>query len=266
VVLYDEYIHASIRDGIRLSYAQSYKFKHNDTAALEKLLNRHRISSGEVYIAVESVFSMDGDSAPLAEIVQLCEKYSCRLIVDEAHALGVIGNKGEGLVQHLNLQDKVFARVMTFGKGLGCHGAAVLGSDDLRTYLINFARSFIYTTGLPPHAVATIITAYKHLQNEGLENVKQLKDIVSFFKAELQRIKLQELFIQSGSAIHCAIIPGNENVKHISSVLQEEGFNVKPILSPTVPQGQERLRFCLHCYNTKEQVTAVLSALQTAHQ
>lgn len=266
VVLYDEYIHASIRDGIRLSYAQSYKFLHNDTAALEKLILRHKNSHGEIYIVVESVFSMDGDCSPLKEIVALCKKNGCRLIVDEAHAVGVIGNKGEGLVQHLGLQDKVFARIMTFGKGLGCHGAAVLGSPELSTYLINFARSFIYTTGLPPHALATILTAYKHLKTNGLENVKVLKDIVSFFTSEVHRLNLHELFIKSSSAIHCAIVPGNEKVKHISSVLQQQGYNVKPILSPTVPQGQERLRFCLHSYNTKEEITAALSILCNAHQ
>lgn len=266
VVLYDEYIHASVRDGLRLSYAQAYKFRHNDTTELEKLIKRHKNLSGELYVTVESVFSMDGDGAPLSDIAELCQKYGCRLIVDEAHALGVIGNKGEGLVQHLGLQEKVFARIVTFGKGLGCHGAATLGPALLKDYLVNFARSFIYTTGLPSHSVATILIAYRYLQIAGQENVKKLKDIISFFKQETERLKLNKAFIYSNSAIHCIIIPGNDRVKKLSSVLQDKGFNVKPILSPTVPIGQERLRFCLHSYNTKEEVTSVLSALQTAHQ
>lgn len=266
VVLYDEYIHASIRDGLRLSYAQSYKFSHNDCSELEKLILRNKNKTSELYIVVESVFSMDGDCAPLQEITDLCCKYNCRLIVDEAHALGVMGNKGEGLVQDLSLQQKVFARIMTFGKGLGCHGAAVLGSASLKEYLVNFARSFIYTTGLPPHTIATILTAYQYLENGGQAYVKELKEIVSFFTSEVNRLDLQELFIDSDSAIQCAVVPGNKNVKNISLVLQGKGFNVKPILSPTVPQGQERLRFCLHSYNTKEEITTVLSALQTVHQ
>lgn len=264
IVLYDEYIHASIRDGLRLSNAKAYKFRHNDINHLEKLITGHRNASAEVYIAVESVFSMDGDCAPLTAIVKLAQKHNCRLIVDEAHALGVIGTLGEGLVQHLSLEQEVFARIMTFGKGLGCHGAAVLGSPELKTFLVNFARSFIFTTGLPPHSVATILAAYNHLEQSGKNEVEKLKDIVSFFKAELQRQNLTQYFIDSDSAIHCAVISGNDKVKNISSVLQNAGFDVKPILSPTVPKGQERLRICLHSYNTKEEITALLTALRKA--
>jgi len=264
VVLYDEYIHASIRDGIRLSTAKAYKFKHNDTITLEKIITRLRNECRELYIAVESVFSMDGDLTPLNELVTLCEKYGCRLIVDEAHALGVRGNKGEGLAQQLGLQNKIFARIVTFGKGLGCHGAAVLGSNELKEYLVNFARSFIYTTALPPHSLATILASYVYLANEGSKEVNQLKNSVSFFTQEVQRLSLGNLFIPGTSAIHCAVLSGNERVRHISSVLQKEGYNVKPILSPTVPQGYERLRFCLHSYNTEEEIMGVLNALNKA--
>ncbi len=261
VVLYDEYIHASIRDGLRLSNAKSFKFRHNDLCHIENLIGRHKRNDGEVYIVTESVFSMDGDSPDLKNLIKLSQKYKCRIIIDEAHALGVFGSKGEGLVQQLGFDDKVFARVMTFGKGLGCHGAAVLGSQQLREYLINFSRSFIYTTALPPHSLAVILTAYRQLNNN-LSQQKELKNIISFFIAEVQRLGLEKSFIYSVSAIHCTIVPGNEKVKNISSVLQQNGFNVKAILSPTVPQGQERLRFCLHSYNTKQEVTAVLTLLK----
>lgn len=261
IMLYDEYIHASIRDGMRLSNAKAYKFRHNDMAHLESLLSRYTNQNGEVYVVTESVFSMDGDSPQLEILVKLCEKYNSRLIVDEAHALGVFGSRGEGLIQELNLQDRVFVRVMTFGKGLGCHGAAILGSSQLKEYLVNFARSFIYTTGLPPHSLATILTAYNHLAND-TEAKKQLKDIISYFTSKIKEYRLDSFFISSHSAIHCAVIPGNERVKNIASVLQQNGFDVKAILSPTVPQGEERLRFCLHSYNTKEEVGAVLMKLK----
>jgi len=263
VILYDEYIHASIRDGMRLSLAKAYKFKHNDMADLERLLKKaaNDVSEGEVYIVTESVFSMDGDSPDLEKMASLTEHYNARLIVDEAHALGVVGERGEGLVQMLNLEEKVFARIMTFGKGLGCHGAAIVGPVQLREYLVNFARSFIYTTGLPPHSLATILTAYNHLDKDTNEQ-KALKNIVSFFTSEVERLQLKS-FINSDSAIHCAVVPGNEIVKNIASVLQQNGFDVKPILSPTVPEGEERLRFCLHAYNTKEEVRNVLQLLAT---
>jgi 8-amino-7-oxononanoate synthase len=261
VVLYDEYIHASIRDGLRLSNASAYKFPHNDLNALQTLLKRFRERSAtkEIYVATESVFSMDGDSPNLTDMVNLCEEYNALLIVDEAHALGVTGH-GRGMVQEQGLNDKVFAQVMTFGKALGCHGAAVLGSAQLKQYLINFARSFIYTTGLPPHSVATILAAYSHLQNE-VEAKNKLKSNIHFFKNEIKRLCL-DCFVDSDSAIHCAIVPGNETVKTIAATLQGQGYDVKAILSPTVPEGQERLRFCLHSYNTAEEITGVLMHLQ----
>lgn len=264
IMLYDEYIHASIRDGMRLSLAKAYKFAHNDLSDLERLLRNASADAdrGELYIVTESVFSMDGDSPVLSAMVDMSEKYKARLIIDEAHALGVFGAKGEGLVQELGLEDRIFARVMTFGKGLGCHGAAILGDPQLREYLVNFARSFIYTTGLPPHSLATILSAYSFLEAHP-KNRESLKNIVSFFRAEVERLSLKS-FIYSESAIHCIVVPGNEKVKNISSVLQQNGFEVKAILSPTIPQGQERLRFCLHSYTTQQQVTQVLELL-TAH-
>jgi len=259
VVLYDEYIHASIRDGIRLSNATAYKFAHNNIEVLTGLVNRHRDRANEVYVVTESVFSMDGDCPDLNAMVAVCADNNCRLVVDEAHALGVFGHKGEGLIQFLNLQDVIFARIMTFGKGVGCHGAAILGSVALRSYLINFARSFIYTTALPPHSLATIFTAYNYL-NTSVSEKETLQINILFFNAEIERLGLTG-FIKSNSAIQCVVIPGNEKVKQIAATLQQHGFSVKAILSPTVPQRQERLRFCLHAYNTKEQVTQVLELL-----
>jgi 8-amino-7-oxononanoate synthase len=261
VVLYDEYIHASIRDGIRLSYASAYKYNHNSIQGLQKSLERYKdvIADGnEIYVVTESVFSMDGDSPDLEAVVKLCTTYKCRLIVDEAHALGVFG---AGLLQSKGLHQNVFARIITFGKAMGCHGAAVLGPQPLKQYLVNFSRSFIYTTGLPPHSLATLLVAYNYLEADN-EAVTALHYNISFFKEEVERLKLREYFIHSHSAIHCAVVPGNEKVKNISSVLQDHGFNVKAILSPTVPQGQERLRFCLHSYTAAEQITNVLTILK----
>jgi len=270
LILYDELCHASIRDGIQLSNAKAYKFQHNDFEDLERLIQHSKPNTQHprpntqdptpIYIVTESVFSMDGDTPNLEELAQLSEKYKCHLVIDEAHALGVFGDKGEGLVQQLGLQDQVFARIMTFGKGLGCHGAAIVGSQELKDYLINFARSFIYTTGLSPHYVATILVGYQHLESEK-QTINKLLENIIHFNQEKNMLGLKPMFVRSKSAIQSAIIPGNQNVKSIANQIQEKGFDVKAILSPTVPEGQERLRFCLHSYNTKEEISEVLRLL-----
>jgi 8-amino-7-oxononanoate synthase len=260
LILYDELCHASIRDGIQLSNAKAYKFNHNDFEDLERLIFRNQ--NTVIYIVTESVFSMDGDTPNLEELVQVSEKHNCYLVVDEAHALGVFGEKGEGLVQDLKVQDQVFARIMTFGKGLGCHGASILGAPELRDYLVNFSRSFIYTTGLSPHSVATILMGYHNLDKEK-QNIELLRGNIIHFNQEKNLFGLKQLFVRSKSAIQSAIIPGNEKVKSIANQLQEKGFDVKAILSPTVPEGQERLRFCLHSFNSKEEISEVLRLLST---
>jgi 8-amino-7-oxononanoate synthase len=265
IILYDELCHASIRDGIAMSNAKAYKFQHNAFDDLESKIFKLQTSNSElttIYVVTESVFSMDGDSPNLEELVGICEKYNCNLVIDEAHALGVFGDLGQGLVQYQKLHGKVFARIITFGKGLGCHGAAILGSHNLKNYLVNFARSFIYTTGLSPHSVATILTAYQHLKLNKVQ-IEKLKSNNAFFNQQKIQLGLKPLFVYSKSAIQCAIIPGNEKVKSIANQLQEKGFNVKAILSPTVPEGQERLRFCLHSYNTENEITDILQLFST---
>jgi 8-amino-7-oxononanoate synthase len=265
LILYDELCHASIRDGIQLSNAKSYKFKHNDFEDLERLILKSTTNNQQpttIYIVTETVFSMDGDCPNMEELVAVSEKQGCYLVVDEAHALGVFGEKGEGLVQMLGLQNQVFARIMTFGKGLGCHGAAIVGSQELKDYLVNFARSFIYTTGLSPHSVATILVAYQHLKTEK-NTLEKLRENIVHFNQEKNLLGLKSMFVRSKSAIQSAIIPGNQNVKSIANQLQEKSFDVKAILSPTVPEGQERLRFCLHSFNSKEEISEVLSLLST---
>jgi 8-amino-7-oxononanoate synthase len=260
LILYDELCHASIRDGIQLSKAKAYKFNHNDFEDLEQLIQRNPNTT--LYIVTETVFSMDGDCPNLEELVSVSNKYNCYLVVDEAHALGVFGEQGEGLVQMLGLQDQIFARIMTFGKGLGCHGAAIIGSLELKSYLVNFARSFIYTTGLSPHSVASILVGYEHLERD-LFPILKLKENIVFFNQHKNMLSLKPLFVRSKSAIQSAIIPGNEKVKSIANQLHQKGFDVKAILSPTVPEGQERLRFCIHSYNSTEEICEVLTLLST---
>ena len=266
-ILYDELCHASIRDGIQLSNAKAYKYQHNDYEDLERLITKvqpttYNSQPTTIYIVTESVFSMDGDCPDLETMIAIAEKHQALLVVDEAHALGVFGENGCGLLQQLQVQNKIFARIMTFGKGLGCHGAAILGSDELKNYLVNFARSFIYTTGLSPHAIANIYCASQELSNDKAAQ-HALRDNINFFTQQKQLLGLKPLFVRSKSAIQSAIIPGNEKVKAIASQLQENGFDVKAILSPTVPEGQERLRICIHSYNSEAEISKVLELLAT---
>lgn len=255
-VLYDQLSHASIRDGIRLSHAFAFSFDHNNLDDLERKLQN---AVGNVFVVTESVFSMDGDMAPLTEMSALCESYNASLIVDEAHATGVIGNYGEGLVQALELETKCLARVHTFGKAVGCHGAIVLGSNTLRDYLVNFSRPFIYTTGMPASAVRAISYSYSVFPAM-MEERKQLEGLVALFREKAGSLRL----CASVTPIQGVIIPGNEEVKRVEKRVQQNGFDVRAILYPSVPKGEERLRVVLHSFNTPGEVERLVNLLQNS--
>jgi 8-amino-7-oxononanoate synthase len=252
----DEFIHASLIDGVRLTHASRYTFKHNDLQQLEDKLKQ---AKGIVYVVVESVYSMNGDLAPLLQIATLCKSFGANLIVDEAHATGVIGTHGRGLVQSLHLEELIFARIVTFGKAIGCHGAIVLGSKALRQYLINFARSFIYTTAAPIHNLIAVNCAYRLLE-KGMY-VSELQKRITYFSELATYLNIKQLF-PVPSAIQTITIPGNENVKSVALKLQSIGFDVRPILSPTVAVGAERLRICLHLYNKEAEIKQLLLQLK----
>lgn len=252
----DELIHASLIDGVRLTHANRYTFKHND---LEQLEDKLKHAKGIIYVVVESVYSMNGDLAPLLQIANLCKSFGANLIVDEAHATGVLGAYGRGLVQALSVEDLVFARIATFGKAIGCHGAIVLGSEDLRRYLINFARSFIYTTAAPLHNIIAVNCAYRMLEKGNY--VEELQRRIAYFSELATHFNIKEL-LPVPSAIQTITIPGNQKVKNVALKLQTLGFDVRPILSPTVAIGAERLRICLHLYNTEDEIRQLLLQLQ----
>ncbi len=256
-IIYDELIHASIHDGIKLSRATSFPFRHNDLAHLEERLQK---AKGNVFVAIESVYSMDGDTAPIESMVELCEKFIAHCIVDEAHATGIFGM---GKVQQMGLQDRVFARIHTFGKAMGCHGAVVTGSATLKQYLINYARSFIYTTSLPLHSLVSIECAYK-LLDKSAEEIKSLNANIKYFKSMnffRSKINNAHKWIDSDSAIQSLIMPGNEKVKKLALAIQDRNMDVRPIMSPTVAKGKERIRVCLHAYNTIDEMDILLNVI-----
>lgn len=259
-LLTDELIHASMIDGARLSYASRHRFRHNDLIDLERQL---RQATGQVFVAVESVYSMDGDFAPLPELCALCDRYSAALLVDEAHASGVYGPNGEGRVVELGLQDRVLARVHTFGKGLGVHGAVVIGSALLRDYLINFARSFIYTTALPPHSLLAIQEAHRLVQRDNSVR-QQLAERLAYFQTQVVAQLPATRWTDSQSPIQCLLVSGNDKARRVASTGQQAGLDLRAILSPTVPIGQERIRICLHAFNTTDELDQLRMVLQTA--
>lgn len=254
-VFFDEFIHASIRDGIRLSFANSLAFKHNDLNSLESKMSKVK---GVKYVVVESLYSMDGDIAPLIELSSLCTKWGAYLIVDEAHASGVFGNFGKGMVSELSLENDVFARIVTFGKAYGAHGACILGSNDLKDFLINFSRSFIYTTALPPEAYLRIVQI---LEDDSIsERNENLKKNIQYFRSNLN---LENCFSDPNSPIQLVKISDIELTKRIAEKLQFVRLAVKPIFSPTVPIGNEGLRICIHSFNSFEEIDNLIKNLHS---
>lgn len=265
VVLYDEFIHASIRDGIAMGNAKSYKFGHNNINDLKAIINRVRslnAAETECYVVTEAVFSMDGDSPDMEAFIKVCKEYNCHLIVDEAHSIKGLDQNGKTLEQEKD--DPFFARLVTFGKTMGVQGAAILGSANLKSYLINFARSFIYTTAMPPMSIASILLVLSDEHTAKMHGASALlQNNIQFFNHQTNAMGLNNIFIPSNSPIHGCIIPGNEKVKEMAAYIQNSGFNIRPILAPTIPEGKERLRFCLHSYNTQDEIKEVLSILST---
>ncbi|WP_291720199.1 aminotransferase class I/II-fold pyridoxal phosphate-dependent enzyme [Bernardetia sp.] len=260
IILYDSLVHASLKEGYRLSPAKHFSFKHNDVGDLEKKIIRVKNSNEHqnILVVVESIYSMDGDIAPLQKLVEVCEKYDANLVVDEAHSTGIFGENGNGLVTELGLEKQIFARIHTFGKAFGVQGAAILGSETLINYLINFSLPFIYTTAPPLFQLVSVKKAMGFLKIHQKELVEKLNE----------NIKLFVFQSESGSITPIQIIPiaGNENCQKAALQLQKEGFEVRAIKSPTVRKGDERLRICLHSFNTESEILSFLETLNQAEK
>ncbi|GAA6063856.1 hypothetical protein JCM10212_000336 [Sporobolomyces blumeae] len=287
-IIYDELVHASIHDGMRSSRvppSRRISIRHNDLRHLDDVLRRIRDADADVrdasvsvWIAVESLYSMDGDLVPLRDMVDLVEQVLPRrnghFVVDEAHSTGLYGDKGRGLVCALGLEDKVTVRVHTFGKAMACSGAVVLASPLIRNYLINYARPLIYSTVTPHMNVKAIEGALEMLeQGQGEEPAARVHSLAATLISRLTS------FLDSTSSVHLPphLLPPMYPPRHpLSSLahpptspivplltsaprpmalfLRDKGFLVRPITYPTVPKGMERVRVCLHAGNTTDEV------------
>lgn len=257
VFIMDELCHASLIDGARLGFAKRAKFRHNDTHSLAQALKRSQAQSSAMIVVVESIYSMDGDIAPLAEIVALCRQYGAELIVDEAHAIGVLGHHGEGMVHQLELQNEVLAVVYTFGKAPGSHGAIIAGAQQVIAYLVNFCRAFIYSTAPSNLHVSEMRQAFDHVIAADAQRAKLQQNIAVFIDCAK---RLQLPVLPSNSAIQAIVLGQVEQTKQLAEYLNARGYWLKPILSPTVAPGRERIRICLHAFNEYAQIEGMLGA------
>ena len=260
-VFSDQSNHASIIDGIRLSHARRVIFPHLDLNFLEDSLRQNRLFAGRIFIVVESLFSMEGDRAPVADLVSLAARYGAELMVDEAHATGVLGPAGRGLVAAANGNSQVLATVYTCGKALASAGAFVCGSETLKQYLVNRARTFIFSTALPPYLAAQIGKAVEIVSEADAER-RRLASLSAFLRA-----RLQEAGFDSGtsnSQIVPVLLGGNDTAVRYAEALQRQGFAVRPIRPPTVPEGQSRLRLSVTTKLDEEALDRLVKALVAA--
>lgn len=258
VIFSDEFNHASIIDGCMMSKAQTSVYPHKDMDALEDLIKeskqfKHRL------IVTDGVFSVDGDILPLPGLVSLAKRYECILMVDDAHATGVLGANGGGTGEHFSLEDEIDISMGTLGKALGGFGAFVAGSHRLREFLINRARPFIFTTGLPPAVIASGIAALELLEEEPEIRVR-LWENVSFFRKKIKELGFDTL--NSETQIIPVLVGDASLTMQMGEMLFEEGVFIQGVRPPTVPQDSSRLRITIMATHTRKELEFALEAIE----
>jgi 8-amino-7-oxononanoate synthase len=257
-VIYSDHLnHASIVDGVLLSRARFYRFRHNDLNHLEDLLKSHRSRYRRALIVVESLYSMDGDLAPVSELLELRGRYAAMLMIDEAHTIGVFGAKGEGVISQA-LADAVDVILGTFGKALGGYGAFVAVSNRMRQFLLNRARTFIFSTALPPAVIGANLAAVKLLDEEP-ERRSRVCELASKLRQALK--KDLGLNTPSESQIVPVIVGDSRSALNLAESLRDAGFFVKAIRPPTVPEGTARIRLSVTANHSAGDVSRLLEAL-----
>jgi 8-amino-7-oxononanoate synthase len=260
-VVFDEYVHASIKEGLHAAPAERYRARHNDLSSFEENLKRARKDGRRsIWIAVESLYSMDGDFAPLDELAKLARNYDATLIIDEAHATGIFGKTGRGVCEDLDETNIVVLH--TCGKALGVAGALLCGSASLIDFLINKSRTFIYSTAPPPMLAAALIRALELVDEEPERRERLLASVD--FAGEKLKTATRHNHPFSGSQIIPVFLGEEEQALKTAADLQEAGFDVRAIRPPTVPQGTSRLRISLNATHTEDEITELSVALDRA--
>lgn len=249
LVVYDSEIHASIKTSLRQSNAALKSFIHNDIEDLQKKISHN---GGAVYVVVESMYSISGDVAPLLDLTGFCEQNNCLLVVDEAHTTGLYGKEGRGLCCELEIEERVFARIHTFGKALGVAGGLIACSNDLREYLINFSIPFIYSTAMPPVQVKSILFYLNFLRrNNGIHEKLNLN--IEKFRQEALMSGVADKFSNFNHILN--LKTGSDKLAlTLSEYLTTEGFLLKAMLPPTTREGNSSIRIVMHAYNSEEEI------------
>lgn len=303
VIVYDELIHASVHDGMRMSRTTKripfshdsisethqwrssdkgdgytgYRSKNQGLSDVLRQLSRDKDVMSckvNVFICVEGLYSMDGDVPLLKDIIESVDQYlpsgNGYIIVDEAHSVGVFGEKGRGLVCQEKLENRIWARVLGFGKAMGCAGGAILCSSVTREYLINYARSLVYTTSMTFTSLNSIDTVYDYLISGQSEPLRQhLEELISHTYSQLHALCVRlrpdrhVLYIEKGPSRSPIIPVFTTQPRSLAGHCQASGFMIRAIVAPTVPSGSERVRICLHSINTPEQIEGLCDAIET---
>jgi 8-amino-7-oxononanoate synthase len=258
LIVYDELIHASAHEGMRLSKAECCSVRHNDVQHIEDVIQAWRVdgATGQIWIAVESLYSMDGDRAPIDDLATMAARYDAMLVIDEAHATGVFGPSGRGLAAHLEGQENVIS-LHTCGKALGVMGALVLAPKSLRDFLINRARLFIYATAPSPLMAATVRESLDLIARSP-QRIARLHDLITHAGREFHtKIGL----ISSGSQIQPIIVGSDTRAVALADAMKAKGFDIRAVRPPTVPEGTARLRMTITLHVDEAKISALIAAL-----
>ncbi|NBB87611.1 MAG: aminotransferase class I/II-fold pyridoxal phosphate-dependent enzyme [Bacteroidetes bacterium] len=258
IILYDAFSHASVYDGLRMSRAAATKFAHNDTAMLEELLQAAAESSGDTFVAVEGVYSMDGDVAPLDEMTALCDTYGAILVLDDAHGTGVMGATGRGTPQHFGVSEEVDVVMGTFSKAFGVVGAAVSTSQPIASYLRFFARSYMFSSSIPPAVLAVVLAGLDVLENEP-ELHQRLRDNIDYTVAQLRPLGFD---VHPTSAVIPLPVPRSMNIRDAAFSFHKMGIFINSIEYPAVPVDQQRFRISLMATHTKEDIDRLVACVE----
>lgn len=263
IIYSDELNHASIIDGARLSRADVKVYKHLDLNNLQALLDSDKNKTCKKLILTDTVFSMDGDLVPLPELVEISEQYGCMLMIDEAHATGVLGKRGSGATEHFGVEDRVPVVMGTLSKAVGSLGGYIAGSQELIDFIRNRVRSYIFDTSLPPASLAASITAIDIIENEP-ERREHLWKMVEQFKTGIEDTGLKVL--PSHSAIIPILIGDAEPALNFAKMLRDNGVFTPAVRPPSVPHGMCRIRATLMAQHTQEHIDTALKAFRTAYE